>query len=84
MSYSLFHKWFATIAFVKKLGETKIMLLKWDLGWQSDVKCAAGKAHVDTKSTEEETDQEMDYCLGTYHLLPSVPVQSFGTKMDKL
>ena len=30
----------------------KIMLLKWDLGWQSDVKCAAGKAHVDTKSNE--------------------------------
>lgn len=48
------------------------------------MKCAAGKAHVDTKSTEEEeTDQEMDYCLGTYHLLPGVPVQSFGTKMDK-
>ena len=44
------------------------------------MKCAAGKAHVDTKSTEEETDQEMDYCLGTYHLLPSVPVQSLVQK----
>ena len=81
MNY-IFKKWFATI--VKNVEKSeKIMLLKWDLGWQSDVKCAAGKAHVDTKSTEEETDQEMDYCLGTYHLLPSVPVQSFGTKMDK-
>ena len=46
-------------------------------GWQSTCR------HEIDRRRGNGPRQEMDYCLGTYHLLPSVPVQSFGTKMDK-